>query len=381
MANKKILVVTDHMPWGHRSIAKAIYNYIQENKTKEDDYEVRYAEVKSETGFGDDLYTFAYRYLPISNRWAYKVFDKQFAKDLIHKISFINLPRLKKEVEKFNPDLVISTFYFHSHSLVDWVKKDNKKFKLWTVVADPWTIHPLTIVNGCDLNLVYDEVGEKEALKCGIRPSGIFKTGWWVRPEMYKKFDRKESRKKLGITDNRPVIFVGGGSLGTSSLTKFLPTLLFIKKKVTFVINTGVDKFAYRLVDRYIKLLAKVHHNDIVCIKNMGWIDNMAEVLSACDIVFGKAGPNFLFDVVALEKPFVAITHVGGQEDGNIDLIKKKELGWIKEKNSELVNFLYKYLDNPKYFEEKYKKSIKKEALTNKNTLKLVLERIRKELK
>ena len=107
----------------------------------------------------------------------------------------------------------------------------------------------------------------------------------------------------------------------------------------------------------------------------------MGEVLSACDIVFGKAGPNFLFDVVAVEKPFVAITHVGGQEDGNIELIKKKELGWIKEKNSDLVDFLYKYLDNPKYFQEKYKKSIKKEALTNKNTLKLVLERIRKELK
>jgi UDP-N-acetylglucosamine:LPS N-acetylglucosamine transferase len=381
MARKKILVLTDHMPWGHRSIAKAIFNYIEENKTKEDDYEVRYAEIKSETGFGDDLYTFAYRYLPVSNKWVYKVFDKKFARDLIHKISFINLPRLRKEIEKFNPDLVISAFYFHSHSLVEWKKKDNKKFKLWTVVADPWTIHPLTLVKGCDLNLVYDEVGEKIAKKLGIGKSEFIKTGWWVRPEMYKKYDRKESRKKLGITDNRPVIFVGGGSLGTSSLTKFLPTLMFIKKKVTFVINTGVDKFAYKLVNRYVKILAKIHHDDTVCIKNMGWIDNMAEVLSACDIVFGKAGPNFLFDVVALEKPFVAITHVGGQEDGNIDLIKKKKLGWIKEKNSELINFLYRYLEKPKYFETKYKKSIKKESLRNKNTLKLVLDRIREDLK
>jgi processive 1,2-diacylglycerol beta-glucosyltransferase len=379
MAKKKILVVTDHMPWGHRSIAKAIFNYLKQNE-KDNNYEVVYAEIKAETGIGDDLYTFAYRYLPLSNRLAHKTFDKNFARDLIRKSSIFNLPRLKKEINKINPDLVISAYFFHSHSLADWKIEEKKNFKLWTVVADPWTINPISIVKGCDLHIVYDEVGEKVALKYGIKESEILQTGWWVRPEMYQKIDRHEARKKIGVVDNRPVIFVGGGSLGTNSLTKLLPTLIFIKKKVTFVINTGIDKFAYNLVDRYVKLLSKFRKDDIVCIKNMGWIDNMPEVLSACDIVFGKAGPNFLFDVVAVQKPFVAITHVGGQEDGNIDLIKKKKLGWIKEKNSELVDFLYKYLDNPKYFQEKYKKSIKKEALVNKNALKIVLDRVRKDI-
>ena len=122
--------------------------------------------------------------------------------------------------------------------------------------------------------------------------------------------------------------------------------------------NTGVDKFAYRMVNNYIKFLAKFKKNNVVYIKNMGWIDDMAEVLGAVDIVFGKAGPNFLFDVVACQKPFVAITHIGGQEDGNIDLIRKKKLGWLREKSVDLVNFLYQYLDNPKYFEKKFEKSI-----------------------
>lgn len=380
MTKKKILVLTDHMPWGHRSIAKAIFNYLKANE-KDSQYEVTYAEIKAETGFGDDLYTFAYRYLPISNRWATKVFDIKFARDLLRKSSIFNLPRLKKEINKINPDLIISAYFFHSHSLVDWRKEEHKKFKLWTVVADPWTINPVSFVKGCDLNIVYDQISQDLAQNYEIEGDKILKTGWWVRPEMYQKINRQEVRKKLGIKDDRPVIFIGGGSLGTNSLTKLLPTLIFIKKKVAFVINTGVDKFAYKMVENYIKVLSKLRKDDTVYIKNMGWIDNMAEVLGASDIIFGKAGPNFLFDVVACQKPFVAITHVGGQEDGNIDLIRKKNLGWVREKSSDLVNFLYQYLDDPKYFENKFKKSIKEEALNNQKSLKIILDRVKKDLK
>ncbi|MDD2225284.1 MAG: glycosyltransferase [Candidatus Shapirobacteria bacterium] len=379
MQKKKILVLTDHMPWGHRSIAKAIFNFLK-GYEKDNDFEVFYAEVKAEIGVADDLYTFAYRYLPVSNRWAAKVFDIKFARDLMRKSTIFNLPRLKKEVNKINPDLIISAYFFHSHSLADWRKEENKQFKLWTIVADPWTINPISFVKGCDLNIVYDEIGEKLALKYDIKKNEILKTGWWVRPEMYKKIDKKEIRKKLGIKNDRPVIFVGGGSLGTSALPKLLPALIFLKSKVTFVINTGVDKFSYNLVEKYSKILTKLRRDNVVIIKNMGWIDNMVEVLGASDIVFGKAGPNFLFDSVACQKPFVAITHIGGQEDGNIDLIKKKKLGWIKEKSDELVKFLNQYLDDPKYFEKKFKETIKEEALNNEKSLKIILERVKKDL-
>lgn len=379
MAKKKILVLADHMPCGHRSIAKAIFNFLKENE-KDNNFKVFYSEIKAETGIGNDLYTFAYRYLPISNRWVTKIFNIKFIRNLVFKGSIFNLPRLKKKINSINPDLVISSYFLHSYSLQLWREEKGKDFKLWTVAADPWTINPISFVKGCDFHLVYDEISSKLAQKYEIQKEKILVTGWWTRPEMYKSFSKQETCKKLGINPDRPIIFIGGGSLGTNSLTKLLPILLLIKKKVTFVINTGVDKFAYDLVNQYVKTLEKSRNDDMVCIKNMGWIDNMAEVLSVCDIVFGKAGPNFLFDCVACKKPFVAITHIGGQEDGNIDLIKKKKLGWIKEKNSELVDFLYKYLDTPELYQDKFKETIKKEANKNEKSLKVILERIKKDL-
>ena len=379
MEKKRILVLTDHMPWGHRSIAKAIFNYFKENG-KDLNYEIEYAEIKAETGVGNDVYTFLCRYMPLSHRIFHKLAATKISMEIMQELGKKNIPKLEKEIKKIKPDLIISCYFLHSWALVDCRKKIRANFKLWTVVTDPWSINPISFIDECDLHIVYDEVSEKMTTKHGIKKEKILKTGWWVRPEMYQKIDRQEARKKLGIYDDRPVIFVGGGSLGTNSLTNLLPNLIFAKKKVAFIINTGVDKFAYKMVENYIKVLAKLRKDNVVYIKNMGWIDNMAEVLGACDMVFGKAGPNFLFDSIACEKPFVAITHVGGQEDGNIDLIRKKKLGWIKEKNSELIVFLHEYLNDPKYYENKFKETIKKEALNNKGSLKIIFDRVREEL-
>lgn len=378
-AKKKILVLTDDMPWGHRSIAKAIYAYLKENE-KANEYEVFFREIKANIGIGGDLYTFVYRYFPKTNKIIHDFSKKKMTRGLMDDISIINLPKLKKEVEDIKPDLIISTYFFHSYSLARWRNKSAKKFKLWTVVADPWTINPISFVKEADLNLVYDEVGLKEGLKYGLKREQIAITGWWTRLAMYEKYNYKEVRKKLGFNDDRPVVFVGGGSLGTNSLPKLLPTMLMIDQKVGFIINTGVDKVSFNLVREYQKMFSKLRKDNTVKIVHLGWIENMAEVLSACDIVFGKAGPNFLFDVVAVEKPFVAITHIGGQEDGNIDLIRKKKLGLIREKKGEISDFLMEYLKNPKYFESRFSKNIQAEAKKNKETLPGILKLVKKEL-
>lgn len=376
---RKILVLTDHMPWGHRSIAKAIFSYLK-TKEKENNWQVDYAEVKAQTGIGGDLYTLAYRYLPGSNRIAHKLFSIEGLRKVTMDLSDMNLPDLKKTIYRLKPDLVICAYFFHSHSLARWRNEDLKaNFKLWTVVADPWTINPVSYVKDADLHLVYDKEAILQGMKMGIEENKLFMSGWWVRPQMYEKFDRVKVRQKLGLKDDRPLIFVGGGSLGTSAITRLLPVLMMAKNPVGVIFNTGTDKIAFGLVEEYVKIYRKLKKSDTVWIKNMGWIENMAEVLSACDVVFGKAGPNFLFDVVAAGKPFVAITHIGGQEDGNIELIKQKHLGWVKETGTEMTDMFLEFLENPKMV-TKLQKYIEKEANNNKKTMGIIEKRIKEEL-
>jgi len=110
-SKKKILVLTDDLPWGHRSIAKAIYGYLKENE-KDNDYEVVFREIKANIGIGGDMYVFSYRYFPKTNSVFHAFSKKKFTRDLFEDISVINLPKLKKEVEELQPDLIISTYFY-----------------------------------------------------------------------------------------------------------------------------------------------------------------------------------------------------------------------------------------------------------------------------
>ncbi len=361
------------MPWGHRSIAKAIYGYLKDKK----EFKTDYVEVKAELMGGGDAYTFVYRFVPSLNRVPHRLSENRRLLKLFNKkLDKVNEKSLLRVVKKYRPDLIICSYAIHSHALAEIREKYNFDYQLWTVAADPRTINAYSFVAKADLNLVYDRVVYNLGIKHGLEPNKLFMTGWWTRREMFEKRNRKKEREKLGIKDDRPVVFVGGGSLGTNSLTRLLPVLLLVKKPITVVINTGTDKLAYKLVESYKKLVIALKNGAEIEIKNMGWVEDMAGVLTASDIVFGKAGPNFLFEVMAVGRPFVAITHIGGQEDGNIELIEEKKLGWVKEKAGQAGKFLLAYVKNPRKYENKYKKNIQKEALKNKKSLELIYKKI-----
>lgn len=384
MKKKRILVLTDDMPWGHRSIAKAIYGFLKkkEDLAKQNNgITVDYVEVKMPLSIGNDLYAFMYRYFPATNKITNRIVENERVRRVFYEITKDCEPILIKTIKKYKPDILISSYCFYSNLLTDIYQNTNLKYKLWTVVADPWTASRLNFIDRADLSLVYDDVAYEQAIGYGISPENILKTGWWVRGEMYdKKLQtsniKHQVKEKMGIEEVEPVVFIGGGSLGTNAITKFLPILLLVRHKCTIIFNTGTDKVAFKMVEQYKKVFDRINIRKNVNILNLGWIENMAEVLSISDIVFGKAGPNFLFDVVALQKPFVAITHIGGQEDGNIELIQKKKLGWVKEGMGEAEDFLLEYLKKPEKYNNKFAKTIEVEAKNNKRTMEKIWKKI-----
>lgn len=373
----RILVLTDTMPWGHRSIARAIYGHLSRHAA-ENNWTVDFAEVKADIGPINDIFAMMTRYFPETYGLVIKLSAAKISAKVVSDVSLNALTEIKAAVNQVKPDLVISTYYIHTHCLARWKMTEGAPFKLWTVVTDPWTFSLVTYIpNGTDLHIVYDEVGEKVGLEQGLAPMQILKTGWWVREEFYQDYDRELVRKSLGIEDDRPTLFVGGGSLGNSALPRTLPMLLAAKRPIAIIFNTGTDKFAYNLVAEYAKAYKRSRKKKLVQIINLGWIENMAEVLTACDIVFGKAGPNFLMDTVASHKPFVAITHIAGNEDGNLDLIRERGLGWVKEKHDELEEFIEAYLERPEAYHQMFNESLAAEAERNSHSLPMIAERIR----
>jgi len=95
----------------------------------------------------------------------------------------------------------------------------------------------------------------------------------------------------------------------------------------------------------------------------LGFEKNMASLIQISDLVVGKAGPNLLFETAACGKPFMAITHISGQEDKNLNLIKEKQLGLVEENPLKAIKLLKKIMGKPELLNMTI--NIKKEAKIN----------------
>jgi processive 1,2-diacylglycerol beta-glucosyltransferase len=51
--------------------------------------------------------------------------------------------------------------------------------------------------------------------------------------------------------------------------------------------------------------------------------------MAAADVIMGKAGPNMLFEAVTLGKPFIATAYIPGQEEANLEFIRRHGLGKV----------------------------------------------------
>lgn len=76
----------------------------------------------------------------------------------------------------------------------------------------------------------------------------------------------------------------------------------------------------------------------------------IAPFMAASDVIMGKAGPNVLFEALALERPFIATTYFPGQEKGNLQFMQRHDIGRVAlnlEEQLELLQAL-KAIQNPR---------------------------------
>ena len=71
------------------------------------------------------------------------------------------------------------------------------------------------------------------------------------------------------------------------------------------------------------------------------------------DVVIGKAGPNLIFESAACQKPFVAISHISGNEDGNLGMIRDHNLGWVAENPFTAARLIKHIIADPGILEPK----------------------------
>jgi len=307
------------------------------------------------------LYTPFYRYFPFLFKIPYQIGRQETVKKGVKTIikSFLT-KKIKEEIKTKKPDLIISTHPFYNPAIAKVLDFQKTAIPFINIVANPWAIHPLELSQSADLNLVYDKKGVKAGRKNNLAKNKVIPLGWLIRNQFYNSYNREKVRKELGFKKNIFTLLICGGSEGTNMILKILPGLLTIKKPLQIIVVCGTNKGLFKAVNSFKKIIKKLNNSKInslekisskLKIKPLKFTNQLPQLITASNLVVGKAGPNLLFETVACQKPFLAICHISGQEDDNLNLIKKKKLGFVEENPLKAIKLLNKIINQPQMLE------------------------------
>lgn len=328
-ARRKIGLLTSNE--GHFSISEAI------REALEAEYDV--AIYKQNIAFN------------LSYKWMYRLMPSLFSIPFYFKDAFLCLlarksfflmykKKLIGFLESEKPDLCISTYFMYIAAL-EWYREETGT-QFANIVTDPWSIHPIGLAASPTLNVTFDETSSVIAQESEF-PVTLQPWGWFVRSRYEKPYDPRASRKALGLKPDVLTFLLAGGSEGSVKISELLPHLLKSEIPLQLIVACGSNRLMYR----QIKLMYGWNLPDHIQLIPLGFTTHLERYLRAADLVIGKAGPNMLFEAVATLTPFFAITHISGQEDGNLDLIKKYQLGYVEERLPQAAELLHDIIRHP----------------------------------
>lgn len=342
---KTILILTSTQ--GHLSLAQAIAQKL------EGDY---LPIIKAHKPKVMGPYIQFYQLFPSLFKLPYKLSEYELATVFVRSFSIRHFSTIIRSFfQEVKPDIVISTYYLFDD--ISSAACMRRHIPFYTFVPDPRTFHPITVAAGSTGTMLFDKQAVDRALQMkGVYPKNLSATGWFVRDqfEEARNKPRSEYRKLLGLPDNTTFL-VCGGSEGTTMILKVLPALLTSPTPLTVVIACGNNLKLLRGVHQFVKIYKLMTKQSKVTILPLGFVTNLHEYMRASDVVIGKAGPNLIFEAVATLTPFFAITHIAGQETGNLDLITDSKLGLVQEQPLRIISLLRTIVRHPsilKKFEE-----------------------------
>lgn len=175
----------------------------------------------------------------------------------------------------------------------------------------------------------------------------IIVSGNPLRDEFYS-VNRKKEREKLKLKPEEKMLLIVGGSLGAKTINDAVLSnweKLFLEKNIRVYWATG--KTNYNEIAEKIK---KMKPEDVV----RPYFENMAELMSASDLLISRGGASTISEIIELLKPSIIIPYdYGGQYENSVALDNiKASFIFGNEKAEEAIEYMFKIIKDDKKLQE-----------------------------
>jgi len=192
----------------------------------------------------------------------------------------------------------------------------------------------------------------------------IIEKGIWARKVKVFQFPIKPSfsphresrtvlRRRLELAQKPFTVLFFFGAEGVGPVKKILATLIQRGLAIQAVVICGRNE----RLRTDIEALAK-GATGALQINVRGYVTNVAEYISAADVVVGKSGPNQVFETLVQGRPLIISSFLANEKETTSWVIGNK-LGWLTRTPAHLATLLAKLAANPTILES-YQQNIRR---------------------
>ncbi len=224
---------------------------------------------------------------------------------------------IKLAIDQFNPDLLVSTHPFIADAAGQLKKKGIINLPLISVVTD-YHVHPWGINKYIDLFILPSEDVQIKGIPEGkIKISG----GLATDPKFFKPQDKDSLVKTFGIAKDHKVVLIlcGGFGMGMGGVIKLLQGFKGIDFPLQLLVVVGKNE---ELKTRLTQIAQQLKIKTTI----FGFVENMEELMSVCDLVVTKPGGTSISEALTKGLPLILTDPIPGQEDWNVQILLKERI-------------------------------------------------------
>ena len=242
---------------------------------------------------------------------------------------------------RYRPDLIVSVHPLLNQIGLDCLQAAKLDIPFVTVVTDLITFHPTWIDPRVTRCIVPTEAARSRAIGLGLAPEKLAVYGQPVSLKFAQPVaDQATLRHQLGLDRARPTVLITSGGEGSGELFAIARAIAAQVSACQLMIVTGRNEaLRQELTAIDWEIPTQIY----------GFVDNMAELMHAADLLVTKAGPGTISEALIAGLPMILADYIPGQETGNVEFVESNGVGQYANEPAAIAQLVQSWLmpDNP----------------------------------
>ena len=225
----------------------------------------------------------------------------------------LNTRKLKAQLARLTPDVVICTHFLPAELLARMKRKHEIDTKVWVQITD-FDVHAMWVQDNIDGYCVAsDEVAARLADK-GVPRETIHVTGIPIMPVFGERYSRRQCAADIGIAPDKTTLLMMSGGVGLAGMEKLAERLLRLPGDFQIVALAGRNAELLESLQR----IAARHRGRLT---PMGYTTTIERLMAASDLAITKPGGLTASECLAVGLPMIVVSPIPGQEERNADFL------------------------------------------------------------